>query len=114
LAEICGHAVQIDKAYHENELLPAIARIVRTTRLGLGHLEDAERPDLMLETLVLDQSKPYHRLFSAKTLRHAGRGWRNTKSATREIRGYDVTVGDALRKSRAPTTGQSGSSAAAT
>jgi hypothetical protein len=63
---------QIDKAYHEGGLVPVIASIVRRRTLGFGHLEDAGRPDLMVETLVLDSGKPYHRLFSAKTLRDAG------------------------------------------
>ncbi len=48
--------------------MPAIARIIRKPTVGFGHLQNAGRPDLMLETLVLDTSKPYHRLFSQKTV----------------------------------------------
>ena len=59
---------QIERAYENNELIPAIARIVRKPTVGFGHLEQAGRPDLMLETLILDTSKPYHRLFTPKTV----------------------------------------------
>lgn len=59
---------QIERAYENDELVPAIARIVRRPTLGFGHLEEAGRPDLMVETLVLDTSKPYHDLFSPKTI----------------------------------------------
>lgn len=59
---------QIEKGREENELVPTVARIVRKPTLGFGHLENAERPDLMLETLVLDTSKPYHRLFTPNTV----------------------------------------------
>lgn len=61
----------IDKGYAENALVPALARIVRRPTIGFGHLDDAERPDLMVETLILDKSKPYHRFFSAKTIQLA-------------------------------------------
>ncbi len=59
---------QIDKGNDEGTLVPTVARIIRRPTLGFGHLEKARRPDLMLETLVLDASRPYHRLFSAKTI----------------------------------------------
>lgn len=62
---------QIEKGYRENALVPAIARIVRRRTLGFGHLENAGRPDLMVETLVLDETKPYHRFFSSKTIQKA-------------------------------------------
>jgi hypothetical protein len=62
---------QIDKGHEEGLLVPAVARIIRRPTLGFGHLENAERPDLMLETLVLDTEKPYHRLFSDETVRIA-------------------------------------------
>lgn len=62
---------QIDKAYEEGELVPAIARIVRKPTLGFGHLEAAGRPDLMVETLVLDTTKPYHRFFTPTTVETA-------------------------------------------
>ncbi len=59
---------QIEKGHEEDMLVPAVARIVRRPTRGFGHLEEAERPDLMLETLVIDPSKPYHRLFSPATV----------------------------------------------
>jgi hypothetical protein len=59
---------QIESGYEKGELVPTVARIVRKPTLGFGHLENAGRPDLMVETLVLDDSKPYHRLFSQKTV----------------------------------------------
>jgi hypothetical protein len=59
---------QIERARKNGELVPAVARIVRKPTLGFGHLEAAGRPDLMVETLVIDGSKPYHRLFTAKTV----------------------------------------------
>lgn len=62
---------QIDKGYAEGLLVPAIAWIIRRPTLGFSHLENARRPDLMLETLVLDERKPYHRLFTPETVRAA-------------------------------------------
>jgi hypothetical protein len=62
---------QIDKAYTEHQLVAAIGRIVSRRTDGFGHLEEAERPDLMVETLVLNASKPYHRLFPAATVQIA-------------------------------------------
>jgi hypothetical protein len=62
---------QIETARREDALVPAIARIVRRRTLGFGHLEEAGRPDLMVETLVLDETKPYHRFFSTKTIQQA-------------------------------------------
>jgi len=59
---------QIENGYMKGELVPAIARIVRRPTLGFGHLEDAGRPDLMVESLVLDETKPYHHLFSENTI----------------------------------------------
>ena len=62
---------QIDKAHADHKLVSAISRIVSRSTQGFGHLEEAERPDLMVETLVLDASKPYHWLFSATTVQIA-------------------------------------------
>lgn len=36
--------------------------------IGFGHLERAARPDLMVETLVVDPDKPYHHLFAPATI----------------------------------------------
>ena len=62
---------QIDRGYAEHQLVAAIGRIVSRRTEGFGHLEAAERPDLMVETLVLDASKPYHPLFPATTVQIA-------------------------------------------
>jgi len=62
---------QIDKGRADGTLVPTIASIVKKPTLGFSHLEEAGRPDLMLETLVLDESKPYHRFFAAKTVQVA-------------------------------------------
>lgn len=62
---------QIDLAYRNGTLVEAINRIVHRRTLGFGHLEEARRPDLMAESLVLDVNKPYHRLFPQETIRRA-------------------------------------------
>jgi hypothetical protein len=58
----------IDKGYTDGVLVPTVARIIQRPTLGFSHLEAAERPDLMLETLVLDDRKPYHHLFTRSTV----------------------------------------------
>src|SRR3954447_16235182 len=50
---------QIEKGHGEGMLVPTIARIIKRPTLGFGHLAKAGRPDLMVETLVLDDTKPY-------------------------------------------------------
>jgi hypothetical protein len=62
---------QIDKAHADHQLVSAIGRIVSRPTQGFGHLENAGRDDLMVETLVLERSKPYHRLFPAPTVQMA-------------------------------------------
>jgi hypothetical protein len=62
---------QILEGWDNNELVPTIARIVRKPTLGFSHLEEAGRPDLMLETLVLDTNKPYHHFFTKNTIETA-------------------------------------------
>lgn len=62
---------QIEKGHKNGELVPTIARIVRRPTVGFGHLEAAGRPDLMVETLVLDERKPYHHFFTARTIEAA-------------------------------------------
>jgi hypothetical protein len=59
---------QVEAGHSEGTLVPTVARIVKKPTLGFGHLEDAERPDLMLETLVVDAEKPYHSFFSPATV----------------------------------------------
>ena len=62
---------QIDRGYESGMLVPAVAGIVKNRTSGFDHLEEARRPDLMLETLVLDTDKPYHHLFVENTIRTA-------------------------------------------
>lgn len=64
---------QIEKGRENSELVPTIARIIRKQTSGFGHLQAAGRPDLMLETLVLDENKPYHRFFTTITIETARR-----------------------------------------
>ena len=47
---------------------PAITRVVRDTTKGFGHLAQAGREDFMVESLVVDESRPYHGRFSAATV----------------------------------------------
>lgn len=54
----------IERGRREGTLIPVVARIVKDPTEGLEHLANAGRPDLMVETLVLDTSKPYHHRFS--------------------------------------------------
>jgi hypothetical protein len=60
---------QIVKGHEEGTMVPTVARIVRKPTKGFGHLEAAGRQDLMLENLVIDKGKPYHRFFSPETVR---------------------------------------------
>jgi hypothetical protein len=60
---------QIDKGREEGTIVSTVARIVRKPTKGFGHLDAAGRHDLMVENLVIDAAKPYHRLFSPETIR---------------------------------------------
>jgi len=57
----------IDRGHKTGLIVPAVTGIVRRPTEGFSHLAEEERPDLMVETLVLDQTKPYHHLFSENT-----------------------------------------------
>jgi hypothetical protein len=59
---------QIDRGYDDGVLSPAVAGIIRKRTTGFDHHEEARREDVMLETLVVDTSKPYRRLFTPKTV----------------------------------------------
>jgi hypothetical protein len=61
----------IDRGHRDGLIVPAVARIVREPTEGFGHLAAAGRPDLMVESLVLDETKLYHHLFSKETKAHA-------------------------------------------
>jgi hypothetical protein len=45
--------------------------MVKSPTEGLQHLAEAGRHDLMVETLVLDTSKPYHHRFSSAMVAQA-------------------------------------------
>jgi hypothetical protein len=60
---------QIDRAARRARWYRRGPRIVRKPTKGFGHLEAAGRSDLMLENLVIDREKPYHRFFSPETIR---------------------------------------------
>lgn len=62
---------QMKRAHDERRLIEVVAQTVERHTKGFGHLEAAGRDDLMLESFVLDESKPYHRLFNAQTVRTA-------------------------------------------
>ena len=62
---------QIEQGHDDGMLVATVARIVRKVTLGLGHLEAAGRSDLMLENLVIDEGKPYHKFFSPTTIETA-------------------------------------------
>ena len=79
---------QMERAYQNDELVPAIARTIKQVTVGFGHLEAARRPDLMLETLVLDKTKPYHRLFDPKTVRIARQRMAELSLRGRSRRGH--------------------------
>jgi HKD family nuclease len=61
----------IDQSRETTGPVPVVARMVKSPTDGYGHLAAADRPDLMVETLVIDASKPYHRLFLPETVAHA-------------------------------------------
>lgn len=48
-------------------LVSVIAGIVKKRTSGFDHLAAADRPDLMVENLVLDPRRLYHRYFTAST-----------------------------------------------
>ena len=48
-------------------LVTVIANIIKKRTSGFDHLAEANRPDLMVENLVLDKTKPYHRFFTQNT-----------------------------------------------
>jgi len=61
----------IDRGRREGTLVPVVSRIVNGPTEGFGRLAEASRRDLMVETLVIDPYKPYHRLFTEKTKKAA-------------------------------------------
>lgn len=61
----------IDTGQRDGSIVTKVHGIVRKPTEGFNHLAEAGRPDLMVETLVLDESKRYHRLFSENTKERA-------------------------------------------
>lgn len=61
----------IDNSRGTTGPVPVVARMVKSQTEGFDHLADARRPDLMVEALVLDPTKSYHRLFDRATVAHA-------------------------------------------
>jgi hypothetical protein len=57
----------IDRGRAEGTLVPVVSRIVNGPTEGFSRLAEAGRRDLMVETLVLDETKSYHRFFTDKT-----------------------------------------------
>lgn len=64
---------KIDRANAENRLVPAVAEIVKDETPGFDRLLEANEPELCVEYLVLDRSKPYHGLFEPGTIAAAER-----------------------------------------
>ena len=52
---------------NKSMLVTVIANIIKKRTSGFDHLAEANRPDLMVENLVLDKTKPYHRFFTQNT-----------------------------------------------
>ena len=61
----------IDDSQGTTGPVPVVAHMVKKPTDGYDHLAAANRPDLMVETLVVDTSKSYHRLFLRETVAHA-------------------------------------------
>jgi hypothetical protein len=61
----------IDSGHRDGTIVTRVHGIVRKPTEGFDHLAKAGRTDLMVETLMLDESKRYHRLFSEGTKERA-------------------------------------------
>jgi hypothetical protein len=79
----------IDSGHKDGTIVTRVHGIVRKPTEGFDHLAKAGRTDLMVETLVLDESKRYHRLFSGSTKERA----RSNLAAHRTEHGEDETHG---------------------
>ncbi len=51
----------------EEDIVQKVALLLRRDTSGFDLIADAGRPDLLVESLVLDPSKPYHDLFGERT-----------------------------------------------
>lgn len=76
---------QIKDAYAAGDLIAAVSRVVARRTQGFGHLERAGRPDLMLETHLLDETQPYYPLIPSETIERSRERmveyWRRRPSA---------------------------------
>lgn len=57
----------LDRARDANNPVPLVARICRRQSEGFDVILRADRPDLTVEWLVVDETKSYHNLFPAET-----------------------------------------------
>jgi len=81
------------RAAHESEnedVVQKVAMLLRGDTTGFDLIADAGRPDLLVENLVLDQSRPYYDLFSKRTRelareRLARHGFARTSRSDREL-----------------------------
>jgi hypothetical protein len=94
----------IDRGQREGTLVPVVGRIVRGPTEGFGRLAEAGRRDLMVETLVLDESKPYHRFFTAKS--------KELAQANLDFMSRNTAVSDRRLSSASRNQGRSGAWAA--
>ncbi len=83
---------QIDNGRENGELVPTVAKIIKKRTTGVDHLEAAGRTDLLLENLVLDPSKLYHRFFTAKTKETARRRMEPYWKTANDLPGVRVTL----------------------
>jgi hypothetical protein len=60
----------VRRAIDKNEVLEFVETLVtrEAATRGFGYLEDAGRQDLTVEAIVVDESKPYHHLFSPEAI----------------------------------------------
>lgn len=57
---------------HPSRIVEATEKMVnKPSTIGFGIIEDADRLDLSVEVLVVDEDRPYHHLFSAEAVEAA-------------------------------------------
>lgn len=61
----------VERGFSEGTLVPTVAQMVRKRTDGYDLLVAAGRPDLLVETLLLDTNRSYHHLFSSATIAQA-------------------------------------------
>jgi HKD family nuclease len=103
----------IDRGRAEGTLVPVVSRIVNGPTEGFGRLAEAGRRDLMVETLVVDETKSYHRFFTVKTQTLAQRISISTSRSTRASKANHLRPGPELRLERRRVLGVASGIAAA-